>query len=123
MDGFHLVWLSTTNQQDPIYRREQMGYEPVTPEMFGEQGFKLRSFAMKSGDYPGVISINEMLLYRISQRRYEAVMNHFHEKQPLDSEAAIREGAEQMIQQSGGEGKIIAEGFNELGRPTDRPVW
>jgi len=28
--GWHVCWLTTTNSRDPIHRRMQLGYQPVT---------------------------------------------------------------------------------------------
>ena len=41
--GFHLCWLSTTNQYDPIHKRLRMGYTPVkAEELPGFENFKVK---------------------------------------------------------------------------------
>jgi len=32
--GYHLCWLSSTNQYDPIHKRMRLGYEPVKPKNY-----------------------------------------------------------------------------------------
>lgn len=49
--GWHFCWLSITNQFDPIYKRTQMGYEPVKVDDLPE----FKHLVNKSGEYEGCI--------------------------------------------------------------------
>ena len=63
IQGFHCCWLSTTSSVDPIYKRVQIGYEPVrVSEVKG-----LESFTGRGGDYDGCVVCNEMVLFKISE--------------------------------------------------------
>ena len=55
--GYHLCWLATNSQYDPIHRRFSLGYMPVrADEMPGYDMYKV-----KEGDQSGHIMCNEML--------------------------------------------------------------
>ena len=47
--GFHLCWLSSTNQYDPIHKRLRMGYTPVKAEEL--PGFE--NYRVKAGEKIG----------------------------------------------------------------------
>ncbi len=78
--GYHLCWLSTTSSYDPIQKRIRLGYEPVKAS--DVPGFD--AFSMKSGEWKGFISANEMLLFKIPLDRYQDItINHWSKKSPL----------------------------------------
>lgn len=119
--GYHTVWLSTTHQTDSIHRRQRMGYEPIKPEdlpkdyehLTGPKGTKVEGF----------ICCNEMVGYKIPERLYAAIMNHFHHDKPLESEEQIRMTLEGAVDESGVEAEM-GEGFRNLGvAPNRKPVW
>lgn len=118
--GWHTCWLSTTNQYDPIHKRMRMGYEPVKPtEVPG-----LDSYALKSGEFKGFISVNEMLLFKIPNEVYQELMAEMHYYRPLDEEDAIKASLTQnSFQDNNGKqlGQIEGEGFNELGQRKRTP--
>lgn len=87
LPGWHLCWLSSTNQWDPIDRRMRMGYVPVKAEEMPD----FIHLTQKSGQWEGMIGINEMLLFKIREEIYQQVMLEFHHEQPLGEERAIRE--------------------------------
>lgn len=117
--GWHCCWLSATNQYDTIESRKRLGYVPVEPEdVPGYEGMGNRS-----ADYPGVISVNEMLLYKIPQASFERIMDLFHKKKPEEYDERLRANLELMQsgQLSKGQSivKEIGDGTNELlKRPT-----
>jgi hypothetical protein len=131
LPGFHLCWLSTTNGQDTIERRMQMGYTPVLAEELDEvlvtQGGAKRFHRItgRHGEQENIVSCNEMLLFKIPLGRYRRIMQHYHDDRPLEDEAAIRHGIEQMAEDAADRrGSVsVAEGTNELGRRKGRPVW
>jgi len=88
-EGWHFIWLSTTNSYDPIYKRVRMGYEPVkADEMPGFEHLRV-----KSGDNEGLISINEMVLFKIPQEIYQEMMEEYHHTMPLEEEQMLRNNA------------------------------
>jgi hypothetical protein len=113
--GYHLCWLSTTNSYDPIHKRMRLGYEPV--RMDEMPGFE--SMKMKSGEFEGCISCNEMLLFKIPTERYLAIMEEFHHNMPLEEESALRQQLvrEQDVDSKGKKlGQITedSDGFDDL---------
>lgn len=86
MPGYHVCWLTTANPRDTIANRIRWGYELVTQDMVpGFQGA-----GPKSGEYPGVISVNEMVAGRIPLRLYNRYMTEMHHTLPLSEEEKIR---------------------------------
>ena len=91
--GFHLCWLSSTNSYDPIHKRMRMGYQPVTAEEI--PGFE--HMKVKSGEHVGMISVNEMLLYKLPIDVYQDYMAEIHHYQPLEEAGKIRVQAEALV--------------------------
>lgn len=110
--GFHLCWLSTTNSTDPIHKRIRMGYVPVrADEVPGFEHYK-----MKSGEYEGIVSCNEMLLFKIEAELYQEMMRYFHHDKPMEDEAMLKDSPALRDEQA----RRLAEkaeddGFNTLG--------
>lgn len=121
--GYHLCWLSTTNQYDPIHKRIRMGYAPVKIEEVPG----LETYKVHSGEHAGYVSVNEMLLFKIPMERYQQIMRHFHHDMPLEEERAIRERAEQLAENtrdSAGKQLVqVEEGVSELGRVRRAPIF
>lgn len=84
---FHYCWLTTTNQRDPIHGRLRLGYKLVSKDEFPD----LRGYHLMSGEYAGYIGLNEMVLGKLSQTRYQKIMRKFHHDDPRDEERAIKE--------------------------------
>lgn len=93
LPGFHLCWLSTTNQYDPIFQRARLGYVPV--EAAELPGFD-PSLNMKTGEYAGKIMCNEMLLCKIPEGRYRAIMRELHHDAPDEEEGRIRANVDHL---------------------------
>jgi len=90
--GFHLCWLSTTNQYDPIHKRLRMGYELVkAAEVSGFEAYKV-----KSGELEGCVSCNEMVLYKLPMDLYQEIMMEMHHNAPLDEQDKIKIQQEQL---------------------------
>lgn len=116
--GYHTCWLTTTNPQDSLERRFQLGYELVKPEDVRDWAFSTQ----KSGSSvsPDRIVINEMVLGKLPTELYEAYLKHSHHTRPLQQEEAI--SAENVItKMKDGRGRSIGiiegEGHKELGKP------
>lgn len=84
--GYHLCWLSTTNNYDPIHKRMRMGYEPVKADEV--EGFDV--YKMKSGEFEGFVACNEMLLFKIRSEIYQEMMAYFHHEKPREEEEMLK---------------------------------
>jgi hypothetical protein len=78
-----------TNQYDPIYKRIRMGYEPVKADDIPE----FNHLRLKSGEYEGCISVNEMVLFKLPQEIYQEMMEEYHHNMPLEEEERLRANA------------------------------
>lgn len=106
--GWHLCWLSTTNQYDPIHKRMRLGYQPVmADELPGFEHLKV-----KAGEHVGHISCNEMILYKLPEDIYQDYMLETHHYAPLEEADKIRVQQEQLLaaQDSSGRKLIQQEG-------------
>lgn len=87
LPGWHQVWLTSNSQYDSIQKRQRLGYQPVRMEDHG------MAFDPSNGQslerFPGIITCNEMVLFKIEDRKYQAMMRHFHHKRPLQEEEGI----------------------------------
>jgi len=110
--GFHLCWLSTTNQYDPIHKRVRLGYTPVKAEEVS--GFD--TYRVKSGEHAGLVACNEMILYKIPEELYQEMMVELHHNAPMDEQEKIKIQQEQLLSAKDSNGKrlgqVEGEGMN-----------
>jgi hypothetical protein len=121
LPGFHTCWLSTTNSMDPIYKRMQRGYIPVTSQEVG--GFGASSI-VQEGEFKGCVSCNEMLLFKVEDQTYQDLMTIFHLDMPLEAERGIYEkvNSGQNYDNSGKRLDVVEGDFNAMGqRPMHAP--
>ena len=85
IDGYHVCWLSKSNPSDPLYSRFKMGYELIKLEELPGWETVTQVF----GDYPGCITVNEMLAAKIRLELYDDYMKISHHEQPLEQAGAI----------------------------------
>lgn len=78
--GYHTCWLSTNNQSDTIAHRMRLGYEPITRE--DVPGWNFDAVSLKTGEYAGLIGINEMVAFKITDKLYQAYMREAHHEAP-----------------------------------------
>lgn len=104
--GYHMCWLTTTNPRDPIHRRMQLGYEPVRPDEV--PGMEYAS--LKTGDYAGMIGVNEMIAFKLPLSLYEKFMQEAHHDAPMREEDKLAEVADLMREQAERAGSVIYEG-------------
>lgn len=104
--GYHVCWLTTTNQRDSIQRRAQLGYEPVRPE----DAPGLEFATVNSGEMAGLISVNEMVAYKLPDRLYQAFMKEAHYSAPLREEQKLADTADQIRNEAERSGSRIIEG-------------
>jgi hypothetical protein len=88
--GWHLCWLSTTNNYDTIDKRMRLGYVPVTADEI--PGFD--SYRVKAGEHVGHVSCNEMLLFKLPMDIYQDVMAQMHYEAPREEVDRILSQAE-----------------------------
>lgn len=84
----HYVWLSTTNQTDPIFQRLRMGYELVRAEEMPDMAAQYR---LDSGEFEGCISVREMILAKIHVELYQELMLINHHERPLQEEERLKQ--------------------------------
>lgn len=87
IDGYHVCWLTTTNDKDPIYGRLRLGYELIR----GEEIPGFEHCSLKTGDYAGFIGVNEMLAAKLPLHLYQEYMTELHYRQPLQEEEKLTE--------------------------------
>jgi hypothetical protein len=104
--GYHLCWLTTTNPRDPIHRRMQLGYEPIRPDEV--PGMEYAS--LKTGEYAGMIGVNEMLAFKLPLSLYEAFMQEVHHRAPMAEEEKLHALVDTMRQQAEQAGAALIEG-------------
>jgi hypothetical protein len=104
--GYHTCWLTTTNPRDPIHRRSQLGYEPVRPEEVPGMEFA----SIKTGEWAGMIGVNEMLAFKLPETLYQRFMQEAHYDAPLREENKLAETAEIMREQAERSGGTMYEG-------------
>ncbi len=114
--GYHLCWLATNSQYDPIHRRFNLGYTPVrADEMPGYDMYKV-----KEGDQSGHIMCNEMLLCKMPMDLYQDIMLEHHHYQPMDEAEKIKVQQEQLVGQKDRSGRAM--GSIEGGLPDESNV-
>lgn len=91
--GYHVCWLSTTNQYDTIMRRMRLGYRPVRATEL-PPGYS--SLSMKTGEHEGCIAVNEMVLFKIPEDVYQELMKVFHHDLPNEEADKLRRMVEML---------------------------
>jgi hypothetical protein len=103
----------------------RLGYELIKAHEV--PGFETMS--SKSAEFPGVISVNEMLAAKLPHKLYQDFMTEVHFKQPQEEEEAIFAAAQQAAEaaaqaaQRGGRIKapLVETGTQELGQARELP--
>ena len=110
--GFHLCWLSTTNNYDSIDKRLALGYEPVKASELGK-GFENLG-KMSSGKFEGCVSCNEMVLFKLPEEIYQEVMRMLHLEDPLEHQRNITASVRNTAQEGKGGRSILEGGVLEM---------
>lgn len=112
--GWHTCWLTTTNPRDSIQMRIRLGYEPVKPE--DVPGWEYAT--LKTGDWAGLIGVNEMLAFKLPLSLYEKYMREAHHDAPMYEEEKLLDTAQFLEQQaSASKSRLqIGEGNMEIGQ-------
>lgn len=116
--GYHLCWLSTTNNADPIHKRIRMGYSPVrADEIPGYEHYK-----MKSGEFEGVVSCNEMVLFKVPMDLHREMMEFFHHEKPMTEETMIKNNDALKTQNAVRVADLDEDGMQAMGKDV-KPVF
>jgi hypothetical protein len=116
--GFHLCWLSTTNNYDSIDKRLALGYEPVKASELGK-GFENLG-KMSSGKFEGCVSCNEMVLFKLPEEIYQEVMKMLHLDDPLEHQRNITAQVRSTAQEGKGGRSLLEGGLLEMEKETAR---
>ena len=110
--GYHVCWLTTANPRDSIHRRMQLGYEPVQPE----DAPGLDYATAKTGEWVGMVAINEMLAFKLPLSLYEKFMQEAHHNAPAREEGKLADTADFLRDQLMSKGSAIFEdgGMSDL---------
>lgn len=120
MAGYHVFWATTTNARDSIQWRIRIGYRPIRAEETpGWQGVTITS-----GEYAGVIAVNEMLAMRIPMSLYNKYMREVHHTLPMQEQEKIRQQIRRVSEDAARRGSKVVEGegMNELARRVAPPA-
>ena len=90
--GYHLCWLTTTNQSDPLEHRFRLGYQLVKPEEL--PGFALPTHQAGQAVSSDRITVNEMVLAKIDIPTWKAYMKHLHHDLPLEQVEALNDSVQ-----------------------------
>lgn len=104
--GYHVCWLTTQNPRDPIHRRMQLGYQPVTPA----EAKGLEYATTKTGEWAGFIAVNEMLAFKLPMKLYQAFMEEAHHNAPNREQGKLTDTADFLRQQAEAKGAKLEEG-------------
>lgn len=106
MPGYHVCWLTTSNPRDSIAWRLRVGYELIRAEEIpGWDGAQ-----MKTGEYSGVVGINEMVAARIPLSRYNRYMREVHHAMPLEQEQKLKTQTDLLKENANRMGARVDEG-------------
>jgi hypothetical protein len=117
LPGFHLCWLSTTNNYDSIDKRMALGYEPVKASEL--KGFENLG-KMSSGKFEGCVSCNEMILFKLPEEIYQEVMRMLHLEDPLEHQRNITAQVRGAAQEGKGGRSLLEGGLLEMDKEASK---
>jgi hypothetical protein len=104
--GYHVCWLTTTNNGDTIQHRLRLGYELIRAE--DAPGMDL--VTMQTGEYAGCVAVKEMIAAKLPLSLYYRYMQEAHHDAPLREEDKLAETAQLMREQAERSGGRLLEG-------------
>mgnify|MGYP006280101139 CR=1 FL=1 len=116
--NYHVCWLTTTNPRDSIHYRRSIGYEPIlASEIPG-----WNHVTVQTGEYAGLIGVNEMVAFKLPMRLYEAYMKESHHERPRQEEMKLADTADFIRNQAKQLGAEVYEGdgYEGLRSPMSR---
>lgn len=110
--GWHTCWLTTNNPRDSIQMRTRLGYEPVKPEDVPGWSY----VTLKTGEYVGLIGVNEMVAFKLPLSLYEMYMKEAHHDAPNREEEKLTDTEDQIRAQARAKGAdiVVGEGNSAL---------
>lgn len=96
LPGWHCCWLTTTNPRDSIQSRVKIGYQPLLPADIPGWDY----VTVKTGEWQGLIGVNEMLAFKLPMNLYELYLKEAHHDAPLREEEKLADTAAFMAQQA-----------------------
>lgn len=119
--GYHTCWLTTTNPRDSIQMRMRLGYAPIKPE--DVPGWEYAS--IKTGEWTGMIGVNEMLAFKLPLSLYEKYMREMHHNAPLSEAEKLTSVADSIREQAQAMGSTVIEGsgMQELRKAVPVPTF
>lgn len=112
--GFHVCWLTTTNNSDPVFRRIDMGYQLL--KLTDIPGLLIT--AVKEGDFAGCVMVGEMIAAKIPEELYQMYMQEVHYTQPMQEEEKLRLTLDSIAAEARGmkADLVVEEGSQQLGK-------
>lgn len=119
--GYHVCWLTTTDPRDTVHHRMRLGYEPVKPEDVPAWKHTI----VKSGEYEGMIGVNEMLAFKIPLGLWQRYMREVHHDAPAREQEKLTSTVDLLKDQAAGvKGRIDEEeGTASLRRGRPAPAF
>lgn len=117
--NFHYFWATTTNSMDTPHRRMRMGYTIVPAEERPE----FKHLRLKSGEFDGCISINEMIMMKLPMKIYQQYMLEQHHHKPNDRANMLKASAQFGHRDKNGRllDPGLEEGYLDLNKPIRAP--
>ena len=119
--GFHVCWLTTTNPRDSIPHRLRMGYELIKADSIPEWNYP----SLKTGEFAGMVMINEMIAARIPVELHHMYMKEAHYDAPARERQKLTDTLDQIkMAAEGTKGMVIEEsGMEALRRSAAIPTF
>ena len=124
INGYHVCWLTTTNPRDSIPARMRLGYSPI-------QAHEIPGWehtAVKSGEYEGMVGVNEMVAFKLPSHLYEQYMYEVHHRAPLEEEGKLDTSRQMAMEEAASVARSAValeaeEGFDGLGEAPEPPSF
>lgn len=120
LPGYHICWLSQTNQYDSIDKRMALGYEPVKAVDLGAKFDHLSR--LDSGKFEGCVSVNEMILFKIPEELYQEAMKLLHFELPMEHQTNISQSVRSAAEKDKGGKSLIEGGLLEMEKSNVDPA-
>lgn len=104
--GWHLCWLTTNSNYDPLSKRLRLGYQLVRKSEMPsfETGVMDEN---KNSEFVDYVTCNEMILAKIPEELYQQIMLEFHHNMPLEGEEAIKSSISDNMRHEDSDGNRV----------------
>lgn len=101
IDGYHLVWVSTTNRYDSVNNYFKMGYSLVKQSEISAKDSDFSAYvSVTEGEYAGGIIASEMLMLKVPSEMYQEYMHYYHRELPDQLEGSLSDKQSDLMQES-----------------------